>query len=159
MSGTHMATYVGLLHRSEQTLADSFRSVAEGHAAEVDVFHTCHTLAKMSDEHLRLLAPIAARYGEEQSGDDVEEPERLHASGLAETRKGAVGLLRDLQDLHLLGTLCQTTWTVVGQGAQGLRDSELLHAAEQANASTSRQLSWLNTRMKVAAPQALLIAP
>ncbi len=26
----HMSTYVGLLHRSEQTLADSFRSVGKG---------------------------------------------------------------------------------------------------------------------------------
>jgi len=31
-------------------------------------------------------------------------------------------------------------------------------AAEQANASTSRQLAWLNTRLKAAAPQALLVA-
>ncbi len=85
----HMATYVGLLHRSEQTLADSFRAVGDGHSAEADVFHTCETLAKMSEEHVRLLAPIAERYGEEHGGDDVEEPERLHAHGLAEVRTGA----------------------------------------------------------------------
>ncbi len=155
----HMATYVGLLHRSEQTLADSFRAVGDGHSAEADVFHTCETLAKMSEEHVRLLAPIAERYGEEHGGDDVEEPERLHAHGLAEVRTGAVGLLRDLQDLHVLGTLCQTTWTVVHQGAQALHDQELIAAAEKANSSTSRQLAWLNTRMKQAAPQALLAAP
>ncbi|MDP9395791.1 MAG: hypothetical protein M3Q27_16680 [Actinomycetota bacterium] len=154
----HLATYVGLLHRCEQTLADAFRTVGAGHAAEADVFHTCETLAKMSDEHVRLLGPIAQRYGEERSGDDVEEPERLHADGLAETRQGAVGLLRDLQDLHVLATLCQTTWTVVYQAAQGLRDAELLEVAGKANSSTSRQLSWLNTRMKVAAPQALLVS-
>jgi hypothetical protein len=156
---SHMPTYVGLLHRTEQTLADSFRAVGEGHAAEADVFHTCQALAGMSDEHVRLLGPVAQRYGEERSGDDVDEPERLHADGLAQTRAGAVGLLRDLQDLHVLGTLAQTTWTVVHQGAQGLRDHELLRIVEQASGSTSRQLSWLNTRMKAAAPQALLMAP
>ncbi|MFN2494323.1 MAG: hypothetical protein ABR608_00215 [Pseudonocardiaceae bacterium] len=155
----HLATYIGLLHRAEQTLADSLRTVGQGHAAEVDVFHTCHILATMSEEHVRRLAPIAQRYGEQASGDDVEEPERLHADGLAKTRPGAVGLLRDLQDLHVLGTLVQTSWTVVSQGAQGLRDHELLQLAQDANAETSRQLSWLNTRMKVAAPQALLISP
>ena len=156
---SHLPTYVGLLHRTEQTLADSFRAVGEGHAAEGDVFHTCRTLAGMSDEHVRLLAPVVQRYGEQGQGDDVEEPERLHADGLAQTRAGAVGLLRDLQDLHVLGTLAQTTWTVVRQGAQGLRDHELLEIAEQAGSSTSRQLSWLLTRMKAAAPQALLMSP
>jgi hypothetical protein len=154
----HMGTYVGLLHRSEQTLAESFRVVGDGHASEADVFHTCHLLARMSDEHVRLLAPVAQRYGEERAGDDVEEPERLHAAGLAGVREGAVGLLRDLQDLHVLGTLCQTTWTVVEQAAQGLRDRELMTAADRANRSTSRQLSWLNTRLKAAGPQALLMA-
>ncbi len=156
---SHMATYVGLLHKAEQTLADSFRTVGEGHAEEVDVFHMCSTLAAMSDAHVRMLAPVAERYGDESTGDDVDEPERLHAAGLAETRSGAVGLLRDLQDLHVLGTLCQTTWTVVHQGAQGLRDRELLQVVEDAGRSTSRQLTWLNTRMKAAAPQALLVAP
>jgi hypothetical protein len=32
-----LVTYVGLLHRAEQTLADSFRTVGQGHAQEVDV--------------------------------------------------------------------------------------------------------------------------
>ncbi|MCW2776625.1 MAG: hypothetical protein JWN17_350 [Frankiales bacterium] len=155
----HLATYVGLLHHSEQTLADSFRTVGQGHAQEVDVFHMCSTLAAMSEEHVRLLGPVAERYGDQSSGDEVDEPDRLHAAGLAQTREGAIGLLRDLQDLHLLATLCSTTWTVVAQGAQGLRDHELLSVAEQAGASTSRQLSWLVTRLKAAAPQALLVSP
>ena len=156
---SHLPTYVGLLHHTEQTLADSLRTVGAGHAAEGDVLHTCRTLAAMSEEHVRRLAPVVARYGEQRQGDDVDEPERLHAEGLGRTRDGAVGLLRDLQDLHLLATLAQTTWTVVVQGAQGLRDRELLGIAEDAGRSTSRQLSWLTTRMKAAAPQALLMAP
>jgi hypothetical protein len=60
---------------------------------------------------------------------------------------------RDLQDLHVLATLAQTTWTVIVQGAQGLRDRELLEIALHSSAETSRQLTWLNTRMKVAAPK------
>ena len=155
----HVATYVQLAHRSEQTMADSLRTVAEGHAQQADMFHACRTLAKISDSHVALLAPIADRYRHSSSGDDVDEPERLHAAGLAEVRSGQIGLLRDLQDLHLLATLVQTTWTVLVQGAQGLRDRELLAIATACNAETSRQLSWLNTRMKAAAPQALIVAP
>ncbi|PVC80081.1 hypothetical protein [Streptomyces sp. CS131] len=156
---THLATYVGLLHHSEQTLANSLRTVGQGHAQEADVFHVCETLARMSDDHIHSLTPIAHRYGEKHSGDGVEEPERLHADGIGTVREGAVGLLRDLQDLCLLATLVQTSWTVVNQAAQGARDLELLKLAQQASTQTSRQLTWLNTRMKAAAPQALLVAP
>ncbi|WP_241650890.1 MULTISPECIES: hypothetical protein [Paenarthrobacter] len=43
--------YLGLLHKGEQTLADSFRQVAEGHGAEPDVHFLCQTLAKQCDHH------------------------------------------------------------------------------------------------------------
>jgi hypothetical protein len=151
----HLATYVGLADHSEQTLADSFRAVAQGHAHVADVFHTCQLLAGWCDEHRQRLAPVVERYGEE----DVDEPERLRTDALAETREGEVGLLRDLQDLHLLATLVHSTWTVIVQGAQGLRDKELLEIAQDCDAQTTRQLSWLQTRIKVAAPQALIVAP
>jgi hypothetical protein len=152
----HVATYVGLADHSEKTLANSFRAIGEGHAHVPDVFHTCGMLADWSDRHRRLLEPVAQRYGEQQ---DVDEPERLHAAGLGRARAGEVGLLRDLQDLHVLATLVQTTWTVLGQAGQGLRDRELLEIVDACSAETSRQLSWLNTRMKAAAPQALLVTP
>ena len=151
----HLTTYLGLADHSEETLAASFRAVAEGHAHLADVFHTCHLLAGWSESNRQALAPVVERYGEA----DVEEPERLHAAGLAVTRAGEIGLLRDLQELHVLGTLVQTTWTVIAQGAQGLGDRELLDVAQNANGQTSRQLTWLNTRMKTTAPQALIVAP
>jgi hypothetical protein len=154
----HVVTYLGLIHHTEQTLADSFRVVGEGHAQHPDVLFICQPLAAMSDEHVARLAPVVDRYGEQHDGADVQEPERLHAGGLAEVRTGPVGLLRDLQDLHVLGTLVQTPWTVIMQAAQGLRDAELIDVARVASAETSRQLAWLNTRMKAAAPQALIVA-
>ena len=152
----HLATYVALADHSEQTLADSLRAVAEGHARQADVFHTCHTLAGWSDQHRGALAPVVERYGEQK---DVDEPERLRADVLTATREGEIGLLRDLQDLHLLASLVHTTWTVIAQGAQGLRDHELLEIANASRAETTRQLTWLTTRMKQAAPQALIVAP
>jgi hypothetical protein len=155
----HVATYVRLAHQSEQTLADSFRTVGHGHANQADVFHMCETLAKMSESHVTQMAPIAQRYDEERVGDNVDEPARLQAQGVAQIREGQIGLLRDLQDLYVLATLVQTTWTVLAQGAQGLRDEQLLQLATSANTETARQLAWLNTRMKTAAPQALIVAP
>jgi hypothetical protein len=152
----HLATYVALADHGEQVLAESFRAIADGHAHVADVFHTCHTLAGWSEEHRRRLAPAVERYGE---AEGPTEPDRLRHDGLGQARDGEVGLLRDLQDLHLLASLVQTTWTVIAQGAQGLRDQELLEIATACNAETSRQITWLNTRMKMAAPQGLIVAP
>jgi hypothetical protein len=152
----HLSTYVALADHSEQILAESFRVVAEGRPDVHDVFHMAHTLAEMSDGHRDRLRPIAERYGED---DSVDEPERLRASGVGEVRPGEIGLLRDLQDLHLLATLVKSTWMVIVQGAQGLRDHELLEVATSSQEETSRQLRWLETRMKTAAPQALIVAP
>lgn len=117
-------------------------------------------LAGWSDQHRERLAPVVERYGE----DDVEEPERLHHDGLAEAREGQIGLVRDLQKLLVLATMVQSTWTVVIQAAEGLRDVELRDVelrdvASASTAETARQIAWLNTRLKAAAPQALIVAP
>ena len=115
----------------------------------------CHTLAQQCEEHSRLLLPAVQRYGEVLSDD---EPERLHAEGLSTTRNGPVGLLRDLQDLYLLASLVDVTWTMVKQAGSALRDRELLDVVARCDGETSVQLRWLQTRMKQAAPQALVAA-
>ncbi len=150
----HLATYLGMLHRGEQTLAESYRQVAEGHPDEPDVVHICALLADECDEHVRRLGPIVERYGEEPSG----EPERLHAVGLSETRTGPLGLLRDLHDLYLLVSFVDLTWILVGQAGQGARDDEIGAAVAACADDLARHLSFLKTRTKQAAPQALLVA-
>jgi hypothetical protein len=152
----HLSTYVALVDHSEKTLAESFRIVGHGHASVHDVFHMCETLAGMCDGRRDSLGPIVERFGE---SPDVEEPERLRAAGVEQTRDDQIGLLRDLQDLHLLATLVKTSWTVIAQGAQGLRDDELFALSQSAMSETTRQLVWLETRMKSAAPQALIVSP
>jgi hypothetical protein len=44
-------------------------------------------------------------------------------------------LLRDLQDLRVLGILVQTIWTAIAQAAQGPRDRDLIALAQQADAT------------------------
>jgi hypothetical protein len=147
----NLAVYLGLLHTAEDTLADSFIQVSEGHQADADVYHICRQLAGQCGQHVEALEPIVSRYGERRQS----EPERLHAEGLSETRAGPVGLLRDLQDLYLLASLVDITWTMIGQAA---RDADLLDVATACQQQTSTQIAWLRTRMKQAAPQALLVA-
>lgn len=148
----HLSTYVGLVDTGEQTLAESLRQVAAGHAQESDVVVICERFATQCEHHRELLGAVVDRYGEERE----DEPERLHAEGLPGTRTGGVGLLRDLHDLYLLVSYLDISWTVVGQAAQAVRDRDLLAVVHFCEKETAAQLAWLTTRMKEAAPQALV---
>ena len=150
----HLTTYLGLVDVGERTLAESYRQVAQGHAQEADVVVICERFASQCDAHRERLAPVVAERGE----DRESEPERLHADGLSGTRSGGVGLLRDLHDLYLLASYLDISWTVVGQAAKAVRDTRLLSVVQECEKETSAQLAWIRTRMKEAAPQALVVS-
>ena len=150
----HLAHYLGLLHRAQINLAEAFRQVAEAHGEEPDVARLCEQQASRCDRHAEQLAPFARRYAE----DAPREPDRLHSELFRGTRTGGIGLLRDLQDLYLMAAECDICWTVVGQAARGARDPALLEVVERSEGETAMQLKWLRTRMKQAAPQALVVA-
>ena len=150
----YLSNYLGILHQSEQDLADAFRKVGEGYVAEADVYHTCNTLAKQCEEHAVKLGPFVDRYGEKRD----EEPERLYHElfdEIDEIRGGSLGLLRDL---YVMANFCDINWTMIGQAAQGTADKELLGVVSACEGETSTQIKWLKTRMKQAAPQTLLVA-
>ena len=115
----------------------------------------CDRLAAQCDAHAERLAPFADRYGEERR-------RRARAAALASSsrapRRAALGLLRDLQDLYLMATECDIAWTVVGQAAQGVRDGELLDVVQALRGGDRDPAKWLRSRMKEAAPQALVVA-
>ncbi len=149
-----LAHYLGLLHAAEDRLADAFREVAGNHQAEVDVHHLCRRLAEQCDAHAERLAPFAARYGE----DADAEPDKLHSAIFQAGRAGPLALLRDLQDLYLMAAECDIAWTVIGQAAQGARDTELLEVVNACEPETAMQMKWARSRIKEAAPQALVVA-
>jgi hypothetical protein len=149
-----LAHYLGLLDRGESDLGAAFRAVGDGHEDEPDVAHQCRRLAEQCDAHASAVGPFAARYGE----DAPDEPDRLHATLFTGVRAGGLGLLRDLHDLYLMACLCEMAWTVVGQAAQGARDPDLLAVVSRCETETAMQAKWLRTRMKEAAPQALVVA-
>jgi hypothetical protein len=111
----YLANYLRILHQSEQDLADAFRKVGEGYAAEADVYHTCNTLAKQCELHAERLRPFLDRYGEERD----DEPERLYRELFDEIRGGSLGLLRDL---YVMANFCDINWTMIGQAAQRIAD-------------------------------------
>lgn len=150
-----LPVYLGLLHEAERILARSFRVVADGHGDEPDVHVILGTLAGQCDRHVEALEPVIARFGSEVEG---EEEHRVTADGVEEVRTGALGLLLDLQDLYVLVHHLDVMWTMVGQAAAGSRDRELLDIVARCEPDADLQSRWLQTRMKQAAPQALLVA-
>ena len=150
----HLGHYLRLLHVAEDNLASALREVAGGYADEADVRVLGGRLADQCETHASRLEPFARRYGE----DARDEPERLHSELFGGVRGGSLGLLRDLHDLYLMACECDIVWTLVGQGAQGVRDAELLEVTRECEQETATQLLWLKTRMKQAAPQALVVA-
>ncbi|MEY9212792.1 hypothetical protein NI17_003945 [Thermobifida halotolerans] len=153
----NIRTYLRMMDDAEHSLAEGFHTVADGHSAEPDVYWLCRTLADQCERHRRELEPIRERYREE-GGPEAEEPEHLETQLLSRTRSGPVGLLRDLQDLYTLACFVDVTWTLLLQAAYGLRDRELIDVVERCDGETKVQVDWLRTRMKNAAPQALIAA-
>lgn len=149
-----LAHYIGFVDRSQTELAHSFRQVADSHAEEADVFHICSRLARQCDSHVERLGPFTGAYGEDADDESAE----LHRDLFGGTREGPIGLLRDLHDLYVMAAAVDMAWTVIAQAAQGARDPELLALVEDCEQDTSTQMDWLRTRIKQAAPQALVVA-
>src|SRR4051812_14089501 len=150
----HIGKYLDLVHRTEGDLAKAFRKVSKAHGDEPDVYQTCQMLAKWSDSLAGELKTYLGRYEKEKD----EEPDRLTQTLIKDTRKGGIALLRDLHDLYLIATEVQVCCTILKQASDGLRDKELTAMCEEVERQTKRQLGWLMTRMKQAAPQTLIVA-
>ena len=150
----HIGKYIGLVHRTEIDLVKAFKRVADAHGDEVDVYQTCMLLSGWSQKLADDVESYAKQYGE----DSDKEPDRLTQILLKDTRKGSMALLRDLHDLYLIATEAQICCTILQQGGTGLRDKGLVSVCEEIERQTKRQLSWLMTRIKSAAPQTLIVA-
>ncbi|QJW89503.1 molybdopterin oxidoreductase [Spirosoma taeanense] len=150
----HIGNYIALAHHSEQELTKAFRQVAEHHKDEPDIEQICQLLATWSEKHVNELKTFIERYSEENSN----EPERLTQSLFEEPRSGGGALLRDLHDLWLMANEAELCWIVLSQAAQGLHDKKLEAACARFRDDTKRQLAFLLTRIKVAAPQTLIAA-
>jgi hypothetical protein len=150
----HIGKYIQLVHRTEIDLVSAFKRIANAHRDEVDVYQTCMLLSSWSQSLANDMEVFAKQYGEEQD----DEPERLTQTLLKEARKGAIGLLRDLHDVYLIVSEVQICCTILKQAASGLQDKKLLAACEEIERQSKRQLSWLMTRVKSAAPQTLIVS-
>src|SRR5215211_2347409 len=150
----HVADYLGLLRAGEAELADALDAVASHHGAEPDITAACTKLAEWSRGHVEALAPLAERYG----AQPADEPHSLRTALFRGPREGGFGLVRDLHDLWLMATETQLCWTILSQAAAALRDAEMKDVCDRCGQESGRQIAWLRTRVKLAAPQALVVA-
>jgi anaerobic selenocysteine-containing dehydrogenase len=148
-----LSLYLGLLHRSEEALAEAFENVADHHKEAPDIYGTCTTMAQWSRQHVARLQPILEQYHE---GSNTEA-ERLHRALFEGPRSGGIGLLRDLHDLWLAATEVHLCYEALAQAAKALHDEALGEACAINGRENDRQLAWLRTRIDQAAPQALVV--
>jgi hypothetical protein len=152
-------TAIADVQDAEASLANDLRAIGERHAAEHDLYHLGHTLAKQCEEHLERLAPFAERYGAPDA--DAESPGLLesprHMSSKFPGRSEATGmlLLRDLRTLYLGAQEAEIAWVILTQAAQAARDRDLLAAARPCQEEAAMRGKWLRTRIKESAPQVL----
>jgi hypothetical protein len=146
--------YVRLAHHSETQLAKAFAKVSDHHWDEPDIEETCLLLCSWSKDKSEAIRPFISKYGQKR----IKEPEQLYSDLFQGPRKGGLGLLRDLHDLWLLATEAHISWTVLLQASFALRDQALEALCRRHTQQTERQLLWLQTRTKQAAPQALIVA-
>ena len=147
---------------AEAELADLLLRVGERHRVDHDVFHMSRTLAAKSRESLRSLAGVAGSYGVEldlAAGGPSEGPRRMLREKSSELLGGrpeaALLLLRDLREVHLQAAAASIDWVLLGQGAQAVRDADLLAVVTSRHPFALKTLKWTTTRLKEAAPQVL----
>jgi hypothetical protein len=148
----HAGNHLRLLCEGEKLLAHAFESVARRHDDQPDIPSILRTFERWSKEHVERLRPALERY----PGSPAMSPHILAAILFKGPRKGGLGLLRDLQDLHLLLGDVHGGWTIAGQLAAALRDDELLELCNTYPSQTVRQMEFIETHIKDIAPQVLI---
>jgi hypothetical protein len=134
------------LRELETGLAAESRAAAERHRDDHDVFHQCHTFAVTAEKRVGRLEPFSRRYG-----GQAEWPTTISAEGSAD-------LLEELRLLYLRTQEAAITWVMASQAAKAARDPELLALATDCQSEIEAQAKWFTTRIKTAAPQALVVA-
>ncbi|HET7327588.1 MAG TPA: hypothetical protein VFJ14_09930 [Nocardioidaceae bacterium] len=150
------------LHRSEKSLAGDLLRVADRHRVEHEIYHVGRDLARWSQEHVRELSEEGRRYGL-RLGTEHKDYAGILLSSVQQRVSHLSGrrpepdllLLADLRRLHRKAAGASLDWELLGQGAQAVKDTELLALTKRAHPQTLRQLRWTNAMLKMVSPQVL----
>lgn len=148
------------LHRSERKLALDLTTLAARHKADHEVYYVARDIAGWSTEHVQRPARAGHRYGLDLDSEPRTEPRIAHVQERLSTLLGgrsepALLLLIDLRHLHRVAAGVSLDWELLAQGAQAIKDTDLLELAERCHPETLRQMRWANSMLKRLAPQIL----
>ena len=145
---------------AEADLAKELRLLAEHHAADHDVYHLGHTLARQCVGHLQQLGDFARRYGAQRmdaedatSAGVLELLRRRAAAALGRSEISGLLLADDLRDVYLIAQRTEIAWVVLQQTAKAVRDAELLELVQRCHEQTRQTATWLRSRIKESAAQ------
>ncbi|WP_198550343.1 hypothetical protein [Streptomyces silvensis] len=150
------------MHHDENDLAHTLLHVAERHKVDHEIHHLGRDLARWSQDHVRTLATLGERFGAHLDPEPAAEltmaaRARDKAAELTGRRpEAALLLLRDLREIYTKASGVSVDWELLGQAAQGLRDTGLLNAVQRCHSDTQRQLHWANGKLKESATQILV---
>ncbi|MBB4908464.1 hypothetical protein [Actinophytocola algeriensis] len=148
------------LHRAERSLARDLLAVADRHHVEHEIHHVANDLVLWSADHLSGIADAARRYDLDL---DPGLPGRGPGAALRAKLSDLTGrfaapgllLLADLRRLHRKAAGVSLDWELVAQGAQAVKDTDLLALTQKCHPQTLRQLTWTNAMLKTLSPQVL----
>jgi hypothetical protein len=158
-----LALAIGDVADAEERLSEALLGLGERHKADHDVYHLTRTLARWSQGHLAALEPFAERYGTDIDTSGIGRERGGPLTAIREKGAELIGrrpepgllLLQDIRALHLLAAEASLGWTILGQGAQAAKDTELLECVSLCHPETLRTMRWALGKLKESAPQIL----
>jgi hypothetical protein len=150
----HIANYLGLAANAEETLIKALNKISKQHAFEPDVVEMCEKFTLWSNQHLASIEKLQAQFEKEKE----DETEELFDTVFSKSRTGSFGLLRDLHSLSLIVHEALICWTVLLQASKALRDTGMEMICLECEIHFKKESMWLQTKIKNAAPQVLVVA-
>jgi hypothetical protein len=150
------------VHSAEVELADQLTLVGERHKADHDIYHLTSSLAAKAATRIEQLAAHGARFdvrldpkADVRRGGPLDLAREKASELLGRRPEAGLMLLADLRELHLAATRASIDWVALGQGAQAVRDADLLALVDGCQPQVEKVTKWSLTRIKTAAPQVL----
>jgi hypothetical protein len=150
----HIAYYIGLTENAEKTLIEALNNVSKQHVFETDVTEMCAKFMQWSNGHLDSIEKLTEQFGKKEGG----KSEKLSNTLLSKSNSGNFDLLRDLHVLSVLVQHVHICWTVMLQASKALRNTEMEMVCVECEGHFKKEAIWLQTRIKSAAPQVLVVA-
>jgi len=148
-------SYMGLTSASEAILRDAYLQVSQRHESDADIRDGCRKMAAFAARRIESLHLVETQFG----STSAREPKLVRDALFRGMRVGGLGVVRDLHDLSILGNQVLLYWIELYQGVRALHESSAESICEQNIRGVERELSWLTTQIKQAAPQALTVSP